>query len=312
MIQKLESIGITNIQKLNGFHNLVYKGEWDHKTIIIRCSNRRSQTDIQHEIDVLLQLSTNIRFARPLSINGSYVLHVSGTIMSFYEYIDGSNWYETTLTEEVHFNAGKELGLLHLELMNLKANRQEFMSHPDVKMADFSNQIVHNAYQELLETLTKYPRSPKEYGLIHGDYLYSNLMYQGDNVSIIDFDDMEYHFFLYDVAVYLFYLLLGGDPSNIEYPPNVLVFQSFIQGYRSVNDTVVFNYDLLNHLFRWRQFKLYFVIKGLPKESLGEWQLRYLALFEHQLNHKLPFAPEEVIQTFQSMDCYGGKNENNC
>jgi Ser/Thr protein kinase RdoA (MazF antagonist) len=90
--------------------------------------------------------------------------------------------------------------------------------------------------------------------------------------------------------VYLFYLLLGGDPSNIDVEPNIDVFNSFIAGYRSVNQVNILDFKKIQTLFRLRQLKLYATISAIPLEKQGEWQKNYIKLMEDQISHRAPFT----------------------
>ncbi|MBZ0289368.1 MAG: phosphotransferase, partial [Anaerolineae bacterium] len=42
--------------------------------------------------------------------------------------------------------------------------------------------------------------SPREFGLIHGDFIAKNVLFNGDRVCAIDFDDCGFGYFLYDLA----------------------------------------------------------------------------------------------------------------
>lgn len=44
------------------------------------------------------------------------------------------------------------------------------------------------------------------YGLVHGDLHQGNLLLEGTQIFLFDFDDCEYHWFAHDIAMIFFYL----------------------------------------------------------------------------------------------------------
>ena len=52
----------------------------------------------------------------------------------------------------------------------------------------------------LWRRLAEYGQGPDRYGLIHADMRLGNLLVDGDNVSLIDFDDCGFCWFAYDFA----------------------------------------------------------------------------------------------------------------
>ncbi|MBX6382773.1 MAG: phosphotransferase [Microbispora sp.] len=82
---------------------------------------------------------------------------------------------------------------------------------------------------ELRRRLERYGKSPARYGLIHADLRLANLLVEGDSgISVIDFDDCGFGWYLYD---------LGAAVSFIEHRPEVPhMAESWVRGYRSVLD----------------------------------------------------------------------------
>lgn len=292
MLDFLKSLGIKNIKPLSGFHNEIYEAEYQGKEIVIRVSSRRTTQEIEEEIYVLNQVKSTVHVGEPIKVENNYMLIFDNLKIVFFQKVKGKGWRETELTNMIHFNAGKELGLLHLQLGNIKLNyRKDFYQHPDINLMANLNDIYKEELDRVLAKLNKNQYEVKEYGLIHGDYLYSNLIYNQDFVTIIDFDDLEKGFYLYDVAVYLFYLLLGGDPENIDVSSNVEVFRYFIKGYLSVNQKTVLDFSKIQDLFRLRQLKLYATITShIDPFKYGEWQKKYLRVLENQIRSSENFV----------------------
>jgi len=290
MLEFLQSLGIEEIQELSGFHNEIYKGIKKKKKIIIRVSDRRSFAEIMSEVHLLEDLSRVINVHEPRQVNHHYVIIKDQYRLSFYSYLEAKDWRHTQLTAQIHFHAGLVLGKIHLHTMGKKDYlRNRYDQHPDLKLVDHLNQSIQDACKETLTKIKHIDKTNQSFGLIHGDYLYSNLLYQNQEVIVIDFDDIEYNYYIYDVAVYMFYLLLGGNPSQMDIEPNIEVFKNFMQGYRSVNKETILPFDQIQTFFRLRQIKLYATIKQMDKSKQGPWQKQYLEMTDNQIKNKQNF-----------------------
>lgn len=80
---------------------------------------------------------------------------------------------------------------------------------------------------ELIEKrLQAFGKGPERYGLIHCDMRLANLLIDGDETKVIDFDDCGFSWYLYDGATAL---------SFIEHRPDVPdLIAAWVKGYRSV------------------------------------------------------------------------------
>lgn len=74
--------------------------------------------------------------------------------------------------------------------------------------------------------LAAFGTSPERYGLIHADTRLANLLVDGGRVSVIDFDDSGFSWYLYDA---------GTSASFFEDQPHVpALVDSWLSGYRRV------------------------------------------------------------------------------
>jgi Ser/Thr protein kinase RdoA (MazF antagonist) len=75
-----------------------------------------------------------------------------------------------------------------------------------------------------VETLGRFGKAPDRYGLVHSDLVPDNLLDDGVETAIIDFDDCGFGWHLWEMATGV-YWHLGGD----SYQP---ALNAFVQGYR--------------------------------------------------------------------------------
>jgi Ser/Thr protein kinase RdoA (MazF antagonist) len=80
--------------------------------------------------------------------------------------------------------------------------------------------------RRIRERLDAFGNGPDRFGLVHGDLRLANLLVDGDQVKVIDFDDCGFSWFLYDAATPL---------SFYEHHPQVPdLIGHWVAGYRRV------------------------------------------------------------------------------
>ncbi|WP_436697987.1 phosphotransferase enzyme family protein [Nocardioides sp. BYT-33-1] len=78
------------------------------------------------------------------------------------------------------------------------------------------------------ERLASYGTGADRFGLVHADLRLANLLVEGDQVTVIDFDDCGMSWFMYD---------FGTAVSFIEHDPRLPQWQdAWLRGYRTVSD----------------------------------------------------------------------------
>jgi Ser/Thr protein kinase RdoA (MazF antagonist) len=297
-MEYLKQINIKNIHPLNGFHNEMYKGVFNNDKIVIRKAkkSRRTVTEVDSEIGFLNDISDLNFVIKPYAINDMYTMEIGDIIYSFYHFVEGKAWHELTHTDDIIWRAGSNLAMIHQysASTNKTYNRCHYNQHPDLRLyLDYYKDQPKfiTMCEETLEKIKKLPKNQYTYGLIHGDYLYSNLIYN-DQLTVIDFDDIEYGYYLYDIAVYVFYYLLGGDPSNMDIKGNKKRFKIFLEGYNSIRKLELHSLNDLNLFFRLRQMKLLGTIQIYLKGKLGPWQEKYILLSEEMIKNNQPFISQ--------------------
>lgn len=92
-------------------------------------------------------------------------------------------------------------------------------------------EVLTRAVDLLERRLRAFGTGPDRFGLVHADLRAANLLLEGDQVAVIDFDDCGYGWHLYD---------LGTAVSFLEDDPRVAAWcDSWVAGYRTVRDLAV-------------------------------------------------------------------------
>ncbi|MGI9286770.1 MAG: phosphotransferase enzyme family protein, partial [Pseudomonadales bacterium] len=85
-------------------------------------------------------------------------------------------------------------------------------------------ELIQRARQHVAEVLTEFGLGSDRYSLIHADFLPENLMVNGSDIQLIDFDDSGFGWHLFEFATSLFFDL-GEDHFDT-------VFDAMVRGYR--------------------------------------------------------------------------------
>lgn len=92
-------------------------------------------------------------------------------------------------------------------------------------LSDDQRSLLLKARDVILKKLAAFGKGEDRYGLTHADFLPENLMSDGKDISIIDFDDCGFGWHLMDISTSLFFLIGedGYEPAR----------EGLIEGYRS-------------------------------------------------------------------------------
>lgn len=95
------------------------------------------------------------------------------------------------------------------------------------------------------------------YGMVHGDIHVGNF-FIGDNITLFDFDTCEYNYFIYDIAVAIFYSVLFIDPDQGNESGRAKDFLiPFKKGYLKSNNLDETWFNKINLFLKLREYILY-------------------------------------------------------
>lgn len=128
------------------------------------------------------------------------------------------------------------------------------------------NEFIKAKWQEMKEKLKALPINRDTYGFIHNDNHQMNIIASGNEISVIDFDCAECHFFVNDILLPVQGLLFdvtGGMMTPISKPEVLKEFyRHFMEGYRTENQLDEFWLGQLGVFLEYRRLLLYTVLQG--------------------------------------------------
>ncbi len=294
------------IRPLGGFESFIYEFERGSKEYILRIGHslRRSRSLIRGEVDWMNFLAdggTPVPRA-VLSREGELVEAIDdGNGESFlataFEKAVGRPPWEVGWTSDLFVKYGQLLGQIHA-LSRRYEPPEGGGSRPqwdDPIMQDIERNlpvtetIVVSKYRMIMEYVCTLPRDADSYGLIHFDAHEANLLIDDDGtITLFDFDDCAYGWFVYDIAVVLFYIVMGKD----DIPGFTREFMChFLRGYTQKN---VLNPKWLREIpafLKHREIDMYAVIhRSFDVSNLDDpWCRRYMRDRKHRIEHDMPY-----------------------
>ncbi|MBS4196407.1 phosphotransferase enzyme family protein [Lederbergia citri] len=147
---------------------------------------------------------------------------------------------------------------------------------------------IREIADEVLSTIKKLPKSHSTYGLLHGDLWLENILVDNDSkLTMIDFQDCEKHFYIFDLAVPIYSALeysFVGNGNIVDYGRSIT--KAIIDGYQTENELSL---DMLGKLPLFIKLKEIFEYSLMHmywnKEKLTEEQVRIMNHFRIRIEH---------------------------
>jgi len=206
---------------ISDMENFVYECmRWDGPFILrVTHSCHRNVHQIMAELDWMRYLSDqDVAVPQSIrSVQGALVevasVENSCFFITAFRKVDGENIIDAhACTAPLYQEWGRIMGKMHRLAMSYVPRESACR-----RSAWFENDILVNIthylagqpkilgkIQGLLDHLAEFPQDEDAYGLIHADFTDVNFFVHDGKITVFDFDDSEYHWFAYDVAVVLF------------------------------------------------------------------------------------------------------------
>jgi len=313
--EALKRYGITpdTVRPLDGFESFIYEYEKDGQGYVLRISHslRRTTDMIGGEVDWInyladhgvpaarAVLSERGRLVETMAARDGYFLAVAfkqapGT------YPCREDW-ERGLIAQV----GQLVGRMHALTKDYQPSeprfkRREWYEDADGFAAKYlppSEATVIGKYNALVEYLHTLPKDRDSYGLVHIDVHGMNFYVHQGQITLFDFDDCQYAWFAYDVAMALFYTL----PHHCVGEENVAfardTFRLFMDGYRRENTLAPEWLKRIPLFMKLREIDLYIAIhRSLDLNHLDPWCASFMDNRKYKIEHDVPYVDMDFVE----------------
>lgn len=298
-------INETDLQALDAFESFIFEFKNISGEYILRISHshRRSEDLIQGEVDWINYLADRaIPVSRAVpSKNGKLVEVVSdqngGNFLAtaFAKAKGSSPWGKWT--PELYQKYGEMIGKMHTATKNFQPIKPE-RKRPewDAPIFDYVNAalpeqefLVREKYELTCKEVNKISKNQDTYGLIHQDAHGGNLFIDDEvQITLFDFDDCCYSWFINDIAIVLFNIVMGQqdwESFTREFMTN------FLRGYLKHCSLNLDLLDQIPHFLKIREMELYAVIqRDFGSENIeDEWCSRYMKDRKYKIENDIPY-----------------------
>lgn len=269
---------IAEIRLINISENLTYlvEAKGTYKSILrVHRPGYRSQKEIVSELLWLAELQAENLISVPTAvngINGSVIQNLTTVTTSkqpmnlvLFEFIDGSHPEETEDQQDLFCSLGQMAATLHIQnqrwlkpdnfyrqhwnletIFGAKPLWGKWQSAPGISGEILS--LLKRAEVELANHLLAFGTNKKNYGLIHADMRLANLLVKNDQLTLIDFDDCGFGWYLYDFA---------ASASFMENHPQLKSYQqAWIEGYNKISKLSKYEERMLDSFVMMRRLAL--------------------------------------------------------
>jgi Ser/Thr protein kinase RdoA (MazF antagonist) len=294
-----------NITLVGDHQNYVFRAHRLDKTLFLRITHEahRNKLLIQAEIDWIGYLAKEgILVAKPIfSVNGLLIETVASEndtffVVAFEEAIGKGIGQYPWSTDNVELLGKLTARMHHLSTKytpisscrrfpwyenNFIKRAGEYLPKGNLKVLDVLN--------ELVDQIKKLPRDNNSYGLIHGDLVACNYHVDGERITLFDFDEACYCFFVNDIAIQLFYESLTWR-GELDFEGSKLSARHFLKGYCENKTLDSFWLKQIPLFMKLREIILYIaIIRSRDLKALDLWSMNFMKERKERIESNIPF-----------------------
>lgn len=318
-ISEITGLQVESIIPLTGgYQNQVFMSDSKQNQIILRVSSlkTRSKDEILSEINWCLDLNhEGIKVSKPMLFENEYirtfefeddVYHLvlfekaPGDKLSYTQYLQDFALFEKLgiLTGRIHQNS-RDFTKKH------KIVRQEWHQNQYLRQfkqfVDSSQTDLIEAYEDVIQKIKQLNRNLETFSLIHGDINVGNFHYNKNEITLFDFDECQFSWYVEDIAIQLFYTtyIYGEDIREERLKKGKEFLKYFLKGY--LHERTISNEELLliPTFLKLREIIVYVgILKNWDFKNLSQWQKDYFADSTKRISSKIPLLTQDELFDF--------------
>ncbi len=306
-IATLYDLDSSTIEEIDTWANFIFEAKRSDKSYILRISHSsyRTRDQIKAEIEWIDFLEKkDVRVAMPiLSMNNQFVEEISlEDSTSFYTTLFLKVPGETIannhvlMTPAVIEKWGSILGRLHSLTKEYEPKssikRKHWYEKPEIvnineTLADYP--VILEKAKKHIAYIKSLPKDQDTYGLIHYDLHEVNLLVDGEDITVIDFDDCQYDYLIADFSSIFFQLVWRFHTAEKSRETVVKEFYpQFMKGYLKEHPLSEFWISKISDFLQLRHIFLFC-------NALMELKIEYDEFLENVINWWIPMLEEDKL-----------------
>ncbi|KKZ92977.1 hypothetical protein B4147_2213 [Bacillus wiedmannii] len=302
LINERYPLNFINIKPIT---NEMYQCLTEQGTYFIRITNYKTYEEQLEEVTYTNFLYQNGLAVPPIihSLNGKLVekLTLDKEIFAvLYKAAPGIHLPRCEWNSKIFKRLGKQIGKLHrisksFEQTNPVKHIKDWYENEEYNFLKYipnEETIIREIASDVLISIKELQKSTSNYGLIHGDLWLENILVENNsNITMIDFQDCENHFYLFDLAVPIYSAIeysFAGNGNIVDYEHSIT--KALFEGYQEENELpkeMIDNFPLfvkLKEVFEYSLMHMYW-----DKEELTEEQVRIMNLYRMKIENKYTY-----------------------
>ena len=214
---KVYDLPNASAELLRCYDNSVYKIEVETRIYALRiCSPKTARKQLRAEVAWLSALREDKSLLVPKPVpnkQGDLISYLADRTVVMFEWLPGEP-VSQTMSPEVARQIGQMMATLHLHASNYSSDRQTvcydssyffgsnswWQTKARERLADNYQKLVP-AIEKVENLMSEMEKSPEQFGMIHSDLHFSNIICDGEKYAIIDFGDCGMGYYAMDITV---------------------------------------------------------------------------------------------------------------
>ncbi len=267
----------TEIRLINVSENLTYllESSGTNKSILrVHRPGYRTDKEIESELIWLDQLRSEKLIATPSVIRGKNGYRIqkiksteTGNVVNLvlFEFAEGNHPQENHDQNELFNSLGQMAAILHKQVCRWSRPNEFYRQDWDLEtilgdhpvwgnwqvapgVTEEISSLLMRAEKELSDHIMAFGKSKQNYGLIHADMRLANILQSGKQLTLIDFDDCGFGWFLYDFAASVSFMETSPGLEDLK--------QAWLNGYREIHSVSKNEERLLDSFVMLRRLAL--------------------------------------------------------
>ncbi|MFP3377660.1 phosphotransferase [Bacillus sp. SIMBA_069] len=299
LINERYPLNFINIKPIT---NEMYQCLTEQGTYFIRITNYKTYEEQLEEVTYTNFLYQNGLAVPPIihSLNGKLVekLTLDKEIFAvLYKAAPGIHLPRCEWNSKIFKRLGKQIGKLHrisksFEQTNPVKHIKDWYENEEYNFLKYipnEETIIREIASDVLISIKELQKSTSNYGLIHGDLWLENILVENNsNITMIDFQDCENHFYLFDLAVPIYSAIeysFAGNGNIVDYEHSIT--KALFEGYQEENELPKEMIDKFPLFIKLKEiFEYSLMHMHWNNEELTEEQVRIMNLYRMKIENK--------------------------
>jgi amicoumacin kinase len=314
LIEAAERYGFSkeSLKYINDFENYIYEFQRDNNYFILRLthSSHRTEELVNGELDWIHYLhKKGASVCNPVFSNNNQLVEKIYSKNSYFlatvfekakgEHVNRNN--DAVWNYSLFEKWGQTVGKMHILTKNYSPSNnlhKRFELFEDDLYKNGGEYIKSYGYEfpKNLENLMNWcdtlPKNSSTYGLVHTDVHQGNFFYNNGNITVFDFDDCAYSWFINDIAIILFYVVWGMPLNNRNQKNEFasIFLKHFLKGYCTENSLDPSLLRTVPNFLKLREIVVFAVLnKKWDFENLSERQKEIVESMKYNIGNNIPY-----------------------